>query len=166
MVSTGGDRSTSGEATRAGGAWGGRRGRSTVAAVRNVLLATDSDVLFTEIDAALGSSTTTVSRVRAGRDVRAAVIEMEPDVVLLDMQIGSMGGVAAALDLRLEEGAERLAPQRIVLLLDRDDDTFMARRSGADGWLVKPLEARRIERAVETILRGESFTEGPAPVEV
>lgn len=130
-----------------------------------MLLATDSDEVLTEIDAALGSSDTRVQRVRTGREVRAAVIELEPDLVILDMQIGSMGGIAACLDLRLEEGANRLDLQAILLLLDREADVFMARRSGADGWLIKPLEARRIEAAAAAVLAGEFHSEGPELVE-
>lgn len=146
--------------------WVGRWRRSTVSVVRHVLLATDSDELFVEVDAAIASSTTTVSRVRSGRDVRAAVLEHEPDLVILDMQIGSMGGIAVALDIRNEEGAGRMPAQHVLLLLDRVDDVFLARRSEADGWVLKPLESRRLERAVDAVLAGESFTEGPAPVEV
>lgn len=133
--------------------------------MRDVLLATDSDDVFTAIDAAIGSSSTTVHRVRTGREVRPAVIELDPEVVILDLQIGSMGGVAACLDLRLEEGADRLDPQNVLLLLDRDDDVFLARRSGADGWLVKPLDARRIAKAVDAMAAGEEITEGPELVE-
>ena len=40
-----------------------------------------------------------------GRDV---VGKEKPDLVVLDMQIGNMGGLAIAIDLRLEEGAHRL----------------------------------------------------------
>ena len=133
--------------------------------VRNVLLATDSDEVFIEIDAALGSADTQVHRIRAGREVRAAAIELDPDLVILDLQIGSMGGIAACLDLRLEEGAGRLDPQSVLLLLDRDADVFMARRSGADGWLVKPLDARRITAATTAVIAGDFFAEGPELVE-
>jgi DNA-binding response OmpR family regulator len=97
--------------------------------------------------------------------VRGAVLELDPDLVILDLQIGSMGGFAACLDLRLEEGAGRLEPQAILLLLDRDADVFMARRSGADGWLVKPLAARRIGNAAAAIIAGDEVTEGPELVE-
>lgn len=133
--------------------------------MRNILLATDSDTVFTEIDAALGSSDTQVSRVRTGHEVRAAAIELQPDLVILDLQTGSMGGVAACLDLRLEEGALRIEEQAILLLLDRDADVFMARRAGADGWLIKPLDARRIVAAADAIIAGGSVTEGPELVE-
>ena len=131
----------------------------------NVLLATDSDEVFTEVDAALGSADTTVHRLTAGRQVRAAVVDLDPDLVILDLQIGSMGGIAACLDLRNEEGAGRLEPQAVLLLLDREADVFMARRSGADGWLIKPLTARRIEAAAAAVMAGETLIEGPELVE-
>lgn len=133
--------------------------------MNTVLLATDSDDVMATVDAAIGSSATQVLRVRTGREVRNAVLEIEPELVVLDLQIGSMGGIAACLDLRLEEGAGRLAPQRILLLLDRDDDVFLARRADADGWLVKPLEARRLEKAVAAVMADESYVEGPELVE-
>ena len=49
----------------------------------------------------------------------------------------------------------------MVLLLDRDADVFIAGEAQADGWLVKPLDARRLNRAVRTVLSGDFFTEGP-----
>lgn len=70
-------------------------------------------------------------------------------------------GVASCLDLRLEADAGRLPDQRVVLLLDRDADVFIAGEAQADGWLVKPLDARRLNRAVRTVLSGDFFTEGP-----
>ena len=77
-------------------------------AVAQVLLATDADWILDEVSAALAGDGTTVSRVRQGRDVRAAVHALDPDLVILDLQIGSMGGIATCLDLRLESGADRL----------------------------------------------------------
>lgn len=139
---------------------------TTLTCVQRVLLATDSDELFAEIDSAIGSNDVAVVRVRAGVDVRPAIQEVQPDIVLLDLQIGSMGAYAVTYDLRNEEGAGRIDPQNIVLLLDRDVDTFLAERSGADGWLVKPLTPRRIQRGVDTVLRGEVFEEGSALFEV
>jgi DNA-binding response OmpR family regulator len=133
--------------------------------VTTVLVATDADEVCDEIDAALTSEDTTVFRVRRGADVEAAVHEVSPDVVIIDLQIGSMGGIASAMNLRLEESAYRMGPQRIILLLDRADDVFLARRSGADGWLVKPLDSRRLSAAVDTVLAGGRVEEGPVPTE-
>lgn len=130
--------------------------------VQRVLLATDSDELFIEIESALGSSDVQVERVHSGHEVRGAVKALQPDIVLLDLQIGAMGAYAVTYDLRNEEGAGRLDPQNILLLLDRDVDTFIAEKCGADGWLVKPLDPRRISRAVAAIVGGGTFEEGAA----
>lgn len=134
---------------------------ATLRVVPTVIVATDADRLFEEIAAALDAADTSLIRVRSGREVRQAVKEHDPSIVLLDLQIGSMGGVAACLDLRLEADAGRLPDQRVVLLLDRDADVFIAGEAQADGWLVKPLDARRLNRAVRTVLSGDFFTEGP-----
>jgi len=132
--------------------------------VQTVLVATDSDAVYDEVDAALGSDDTKVARVRTGREVRGAVLQEEPDLVLLDLQIGTMGGVAACLDLRLEESGDRLDRQRILLLLDREADLFIARRAEADGWLVKPLDAGRLRRAAQAVMSGGTWTELDQPV--
>ena len=122
-------------------------------------MATDSDSTFNEVDAALAGGSTSVSRLRAGRQVRAAVIDQDPDLVVLDLQIGSMGGMATCMDLRLEEGAGRLESRPILLLLDRDADVFIAKSSGADGWLIKPVDAGRLRKAAAALDAGETFTE-------
>lgn len=117
-----------------------------------ILVATDADEVLAEIDAAMGGRDVRINRVADGRQVRAAVVELEPDVVVLDLQIGSMGGVAVALDLRNEAGAGRIDDQRIVLLLDRDADTFLAESSGADSWVTKPLDAMAVAAAIGRVL--------------
>jgi len=129
---------------------------------RTVLIATDADEVLDEVDAALADDSTRVVRVRAGRDVDAAVRELEPDLVVLDLQIGNMGGVATALGLRNEESFGRIPEQTVLMLLDRTADVFLARRADADGWLVKPLDALRVRRAAEQVLGGGTYTEGTA----
>jgi DNA-binding NarL/FixJ family response regulator len=75
-----------------------------------------------------------------------------------------MGGVAVCLDLRLEESAGRLPHVPVLMLLDRSADVFLAQRPGAEGWLIKPLDAIRLRRAVRTILGGGTVHEGvPEP---
>jgi DNA-binding response OmpR family regulator len=143
---------------------GGRGIVGSVAAPtqRTILIATDADEVLDEVDAALADTSTTVVRVHAGRDVLAAVQELAPDLVVLDLQIGNMGGVATALALRNEESAGRIEPQTVLMLLDRSADIFLARRAEADGWLVKPLDALRLGRAAEQVLDGGTYTEGLA----
>jgi DNA-binding response OmpR family regulator len=93
-----------------------------------------------------------VFEVTRGQDVRPTVVEEEPDLVVLDMQIGNMGGIAAAIDLRLEESAGRSPAVRILLLLDRQADRFLARRADADAALVKPVDTGTLRRAAKDLL--------------
>ena len=125
-----------------------------------ILVATDADEVFNGIDAALADSTTQVERVTAGREVLAAVRRLAPALVILDLQIGNMGGVATCMGLRNEESFGRIDPQNILILLDRQADVFIAGRSGADGWLVKPLNSLRVGKAVQQVLSGGTYTEG------
>jgi DNA-binding response OmpR family regulator len=118
---------------------------------RTVLVATDADEVFDEVDAALSDDRTSVARVRAGRDVVTAIRQLEPELVVLDLQIGNMGGVATCLAIRNEESGGRLDPQQVLLLLDREADEYLARQSDADGWLVKPLDALGLRRAVASL---------------
>ena len=83
-----------------------------------------------------------------------------PDLVLLDLQIGNMGGVAACLAIRQEEGAGRLARRPIALFLDRSADVFLAQQSRADGWLIKPIDSLRLRRTSKRLLSGENVFEG------
>ncbi|MGK2949476.1 MAG: response regulator [Acidimicrobiales bacterium] len=127
-----------------------------------VLLATDDDAVFAEVEAALVDERTSVRRVREGKAVGPAVAESTPDLVVLDMQIGNMGGIAACIHLRHEAGDDRLPDVRVLILLDRPADVFLAKRSGADGWIVKPLEAFSLRQAAVAILEGGTAAVGPA----
>ncbi|WP_276944753.1 response regulator transcription factor [Ferrimicrobium acidiphilum] len=122
-----------------------------------ILLVTDSPELEEELASTLDADEHTLYAVSEGRAVRAAAAEIQPDVVLLDSQIGSMGGIAVCIDLRLEADAGRLEQTRIILLLDRRADVFTAKRCGADGYLVKPLNSLMVANAVETVLDGNLF---------
>ncbi len=121
-----------------------------------VLLATDADWLYDEVDAALAGDHD-VHRVRRGTDVLRATDHLSPDLVVVDLQIGNMGGMAVSHDLRLEQRAGRLDECRVLLLLDRDADTFLAKRAEADGWLIKPLDSFRLRRAAAALLEGDPF---------
>ena len=116
-----------------------------------ILVATDADHVHDEVDAALGGDHTVI-RVHAGAEVLAAVAAHGPALVVLDLQIGNMGGMATCMDLRLEERADRIPAQRIVMLLDRDADTFLAQRAEADAWVVKPVDALVLRRTARDAL--------------
>ena len=124
------------------------------------LLATDADWIVDEVTAALGGDDVTFAVCREGRAVADEVRRRRPDLAICDLQIGSMGAMAVTMALRLDESAGRLAHVKVLMLLDRAADLHLARRSGAEGWLVKPLDALRLRLATEAILDGRPYTEG------
>ena len=131
-----------------------------MSALRTVLLATDADWIADEVDAALTDEEVEVLRIRTGAEVVALTAEYQPDLVVLDLQIGNMGGMAACMALRLEEGAGRLDPVTVLMLLDRPHDVFLAKRSLADGWITKPLDPFRLRRAARALLAGGEWHDG------
>lgn len=124
----------------------------------HILLATDAQWVLNEVVAALGSPETSFTVCSNGRDVTAAVTARTPDLAVLDCQIGSMGGFAVTMDLRLDETGGRLPHIPVLMLLDRDADAQLAKRSGADKWLVKPLNALTLRRTAQTLVAGELET--------
>jgi len=128
--------------------------------VPDILIVTDARCVLDELRAALDGPDTVIQAIRSGKSTGPAVLRFLPDIVILDLQIGNMGGMATCLDLRLEEGAGRLPAVKIIMLLDREADVFLAKRSAADGWLVKPLDSLRLRRAVDAVLAGRNYYEG------
>src|SRR5207302_2912872 len=107
--------------------------------------------------AALAGVDDTVREVSRGQDVLPAVAELAPGIAVIDLQIGRMGGMATCLDLHLEEGAGRLPHVPVLMLLDRRPDVFLARRAHAEGFLVKPLDALRVRKAITTVMNGGTY---------
>ena len=121
-----------------------------------VVVAADGKWVRDQVRTALASSDTQVVEVSRGQDVRDAVGEHAPDLVVLDMQIGNMGGVACAIDLHLEADAGRVPDAKILLLLDREADRFLAKRAAADAELVKPLDAGTLRRTMKRLLGADA----------
>lgn len=133
----------------------------------DILIATDSPAVYDDFGAVLAGPDVTVRWVRQGQQVREEVDRQPPDLVIVDLQLGTMGGFAVCMDLNLESAAGRLEAAPILLALDRRADVFMARRSGATGWIIKPLDPIRIRRATTALLKGERWDDVsylPTPV--
>lgn len=132
-----------------------------------VLIATDADFVVDDVTAALSGPDTSFLVVRNGRDVARLVKERTPDLCVLDLQSGSMGAMAVTMQLRLDESAGLLPNVKVLMLLDRRADLHLAKRSAADGWVIKPLDPITLQVAVERILNppvdvadGEALVEG------
>jgi DNA-binding NarL/FixJ family response regulator len=93
----------------------------------------------------------------SGPEVIDRVRQRGVDLVILDLQIRNMGAMAITLEMRNDESfgaADRVA---VLMLLDRRPDVFIARRSGVEGFVIKPLDPQRLRTAVRALLRGESY---------
>ena len=134
-----------------------------------VLLASDLASLRKELRATLEGPDLFIEEAASGPEVIARVEEGGVDLVVVDLQIGTMGGMAICMELRHEESYGAAEPVAVLMLLDRRPDVFLARRSGAEGFLVKPLDPQRVRSAVRAILRGEEYEDEslrPATVRV
>ena len=132
----------------------------------HILIATDEQWVVNEVVAALDSPSTTFDIVSNGRHVSRSVAAQTPDIAILDMQVGSMGGMAITMDLRLDQSDGRLPKVPVLMMLDRIADIHMARRSGADGWTIKPLDSLRLRKAVNEIAAGGCYAEGLPTIEL
>ena len=120
-----------------------------------ILVAAEAQWVREQVRAAFVGPGQGVVEVSRGQDVFAAVAEHHPDLVILDLQIATMGGIAVSIDLRLEEAAGRLPAVPILLLLDREADRFLAKRADVDDQLVKPFDAGTLRRAAKRLLADE-----------
>jgi DNA-binding response OmpR family regulator len=121
----------------------------------SVVVASDAKWVRDHVRTALSGPGFEIIEVERGRDVRQVVGENPPDLVIVDLQIANMGGMAVSLDLRLEESGGRLPRVPILLLLDREADRFLGRRSTVDAMLVKPIDPGTLRRTVKTLLAAE-----------
>lgn len=131
----------------------------------NVLVATDAQWLADVVVAALRDDHTSFTICSEGREVatilkRAMKEGRTYDIAVLDLQIGNMGGMAVAMAMSHDAGAGTAPEVPTLMLLDRVADVHLAKRSAADGWLIKPLDPLRLRRAVRTVAAGGTYTEG------
>lgn len=89
-----------------------------------------------------------------GSEVAAAVAEHRPDVVVMDLRMPQVDGIAATRALRaLPDGP----PVLVLTTFDDDDLLSGALRAGAAGFLLKDSSADDLARAVRAVARGDSW---------
>lgn len=122
-----------------------------------VVIVSDARTVLDEVRTVLDDGENEITELYRGQDVRGVVVDDPPDLVIADAQIQNMGGVAVCLDLKLEESGNRIPHVPVLILLDRRADVFLAKRSGAEGYLVKPLDPIRLRRAISALLADGTF---------
>lgn len=91
-----------------------------------------------------------------GEEAVRLVRELRPDIVLMDIRMPVLDGLAAT---RRITGDGELAEVRVVMLttFELDEYVFEAIRSGASGFLVKDTEPEELLRAVRAVVEGDAL---------
>ncbi|MGW1782338.1 response regulator [Streptomyces sp. NPDC002143] len=91
-----------------------------------------------------------------GQEAVRAVRELRPDVVLMDIRMPLLDGLAATRRITEDEA---LSQVRVVMLttFELDEYVFEAIRSGASGFLVKDTEPDELLRAVRAVVAGDAL---------
>jgi DNA-binding NarL/FixJ family response regulator len=95
-----------------------------------------------------------VGEAEDGAEAVEAVQRCRPDVVLMDIRMPRLDGLAAMAAIR------RLpAPPRVLILttFDLDDHVFRALEAGADGFLLKDTPPRDLQQAVRVVAAGDAM---------
>lgn len=91
-----------------------------------------------------------------GAGAVAMVRRTRPDVVLMDIRMPGLDGIAATSQICGDPG---LVGSRVIIVTtyEVDDYVFAALRAGASGFLLKDLEPDELRRAVTTVAGGEAL---------
>ena len=120
------------------------------------VLLVDDQALFREALGTLLSVRDDIEVVGEAADGQQAlrrVAAMTPDVVLMDLRMPVLDGIAATRRLRVDQPDVRVLA---LTTFDDDEDVFAALRAGAVGYLLKDVSSERLVEAVRAAARGES----------
>ena len=91
-----------------------------------------------------------------GHDAVRLARETMADVVLMDIRMPGMDGLAATSEITSDEA---MAGVRVLVLttFEIDEYVFAALRAGASGFLGKSVEAGELQEAIRVVARGEAL---------
>lgn len=121
-----------------------------------VLIADDDELMRAGLAAVLSSDDEieVVGEAATGREAVALAHRRDPDVVLMDVRMPDLDGIAATRELA---GAAPSARVLILTTFEEDDYIFGGLQAGASGFLLKRTRPEELIRAVHTIAAGESL---------
>jgi DNA-binding NarL/FixJ family response regulator len=97
-----------------------------------------------------------VGQAANGREALLQVETLQPDVVLMDVRMPEMDGVAATRELGLHHPEAKV----IILTTFEDDETvFEGLKAGARGYLLKDISSEEMAQAVRRVAAGDALIE-------
>jgi DNA-binding NarL/FixJ family response regulator len=122
-----------------------------------VVVADDQELVRTGFGMILNAepSITVVGDAADGREAVTATARLRPDVVLMDIRMPILDGLAATRQIT----ADPQCRSRVLMLttFDDDDHVYAALEAGASGYLLKDAPADQLVAAIHVIARGESI---------
>jgi NarL family two-component system response regulator LiaR len=95
-----------------------------------------------------------VGEARDGQEAVEIAARLNPDVVLMDLVMPKIDGVAATRQILKQNPQTRIL---IVTSFTEDESVISAIQAGASGYLLKDCSPRELEEAIEVVYRGESY---------
>ena len=121
-----------------------------------VVLADDHAIVRAGLKAILGAARdiAVVGEASNGRDAVALALRFHPHVVVMDLTMGEMDGIAAT---RLIASAENASKVLVLTMHPEDEYLVPLLEAGASGYLVKTAADRDLVDAVRTVARGDLY---------
>ena len=122
--------------------------------LKRVLIADDLETVLDAVVALLRDSFNVVGTVSDGRTALAAVLKLEPDLVVLDISMPGMTGIDVARELKSRGNSARI----VFLTVHEDSDIIATCLSvGALGYVLKALMDSDLIPAMNEALAGRVF---------
>ncbi len=119
-----------------------------------ILVVDDHEEFRTGLRALLAASTTSevVGTATNGVDAVSAALTLQPDIVLMDLQMPRLNGIEATERI---VGSSPHIGVLVLTMMEDDDSVFAAVRAGARGYLLKGARRAEIVRSIEAVGAGE-----------
>lgn len=93
-----------------------------------------------------------------GREALRLAVELDPDVVVMDINMPVLDGLSATRELTSREARAHVL---VLTMYDDDENVFSAIKAGAHGYLLKGADADQVVNAVRSVAGGQAIF-GPA----
>jgi len=95
-----------------------------------------------------------VGEVATGEEAVVSAADLQPDVVLMDLQMPEVNGIEATRRILQESPSVRVL---VVTLFEDDDSVFMALRAGARGYVLKDSDEEEMLASIRAVGKGEAI---------
>lgn len=129
--------------------------------VIRVILADDHAVVRAGVKAVLGTAKDiqVIGEASNGREAVALTERLDPDVVVMDISMGEMDGIAAT-----QQMVEKQIRAKVLILTMHAEDAYLVKvlEAGASGYLVKSAADRELVDAVRALAHGDMYVQPTA----